>query len=259
MKSTWLVCSGILLSSLGVARVNQSRIVGGLVSNIQNHSYIVSLQLNNSHYCGGALIKENYVLTAGHCVNFLGPRLPQVVIGSQTHTATEAGAELHNVRKIILHPGFLSTDEYLSHDFALLELDTPSARTPVSLIEESQSPFEINNGEILAMGWGRLAEGAAPSTTLMEVKLPLVTKETCSAAYPNILDSSMICAGVPQGGIDTCQGDSGGPIVAKNAEGKEVQVGVVSWGSGCARPNMYGVYANVALASNWIAENINAQ
>ena len=51
------------------------------------------------------------------------------------------------------------------------------------------------------------------------------------------------------GGVDACQGDSGGPAVSTRTNR---QVGVVSWGAGCARRNRPGVYANVANFIPWI-------
>jgi len=53
----------------------------------------------------------------------------------------------------------------------------------------------------------------------------------------------MVCAGVPEGGKDSCQGDNGGPLVLKNS-GR--QVGIVSWGNGCAEKGYPGVYSNLA-------------
>ena len=53
----------------------------------------------------------------------------------------------------------------------------------------------------------------------------------------------MVCAFVPEGGKDSCNGDSGGALVLKKS-GK--QVGIVSWGKGCAEKEHPGVYTNVA-------------
>ena len=64
-------------------------------------------------------------------------------------------------------------------------------------------------------------------------------------------DSIVFCAGVNGGGKDSCQGDSGGPIV-KRMGNQHVQVGVVSWGDVCDRPNKPGVYARVSSAFDWI-------
>src|SRR5207237_4098396 len=58
-----------------------------------------------------------------------------------------------------------------------------------------------------------------------------------------------ICAGYDQGGVDTCQGDSGGPMVNKDSSGNWVEVGIVSWGEGCARAGKPGVYTEVSTFS----------
>ena len=59
-----------------------------------------------------------------------------------------------------------------------------------------------------------------------------------------------------EGGKDACQGDSGGPLVTK-ATGVDAGyslIGVVSWGQGCAAPNLYGVYAEFSQFLPWVAE-----
>ena len=66
----------------------------------------------------------------------------------------------------------------------------------------------------------------------------------------------MLCAGYEEtGGKDSCQGDSGGPLVDK--ETKE-QIGVVSFGQGCAEPGYPGVYTQVSYFIDWINETIAA-
>ncbi len=65
----------------------------------------------------------------------------------------------------------------------------------------------------------------------------------------------MICAN--DSGEDSCQGDSGGPLVMKGSDGSaDVQVGVVSWGVGCAHKDFPGVYALVLSAYDWIREEV---
>lgn len=67
-----------------------------------------------------------------------------------------------------------------------------------------------------------------------------------------------MCAGSIEGAIDSCQGDSGGPLFQERAaadgsgEREYNQIGVVSWGIGCADAGYHGVYADVMNERGWI-------
>jgi hypothetical protein len=96
---------------------------------------------------------------------------------------------------------------------------------------------------LLATGWGAVGEGQGGSAGLRRVQVPLVDRANCNDAnsYNGAITDRMLCAGRDQGGIDTCQGDSGGPLTNGG-----VLTGIVSWGTGCARPNLFGIYARVS-------------
>merc|ERR1719198_2462152 len=70
----------------------------------------------------------------------------------------------------------------------------------------------------------------------------------------------MMCAGLSTGGVDACQGDSGGPLFAPSSGSDSDAhhlVGIVSWGVGCALPNMYGVYARVSTYADFLTGDSN--
>lgn len=98
-----------------------------------------------------------------------------------------------------------------------------------------------------------MQEGGATPSQLQKVTVPVVDRATCKEAYstptPLEITDNMFCAGLPQGGQDACQGDSGGPIVQG-----DVLIGVVSWGTGCARPNKYGVYTRLANYDSFLKQ-----
>lgn len=93
----------------------------------------------------------------------------------------------------------------------------------------------------------------------MKVDVPVVADDVCNEAYNGFggeVIESMICAGfLEEGGSDACQGDSGGPYVLKDSN---VQVGIVSWGKGCAEPGFPGVNTEVSYFVDWIQETIAA-
>ena len=57
--------------------------------------------------------------------------------------------------------------------------------------------------------------------------------------------------------MDTCQGDSGGPMIKTLSTGAVREVGIVSYGNGCARPGFPGVYGEVQAFSNSIKSRIS--
>jgi hypothetical protein len=68
----------------------------------------------------------------------------------------------------------------------------------------------------------------------------------------------MLCAGFDGGGFDTCHGDSGGPLMARTPAGEYVQVGITSWGEGCARPGRPGVYGRLTSLYGFIVSRLAA-
>ena len=101
------------------------------------------------------------------------------------------------------------------------------------------------------------SEGGPPSPTLQQVTVPVVGTVTCQEGYAAdgiTITGNMLCAGLPAGQKDSCQGDSGGPLMVRdNAQAPWEQAGIVSFGIGCARPGVFGVYTRVARYVDWVA------
>ncbi len=84
---------------------------------------------------------------------------------------------------------------------------------------------------------------------LRQVDLSIVSNSQCNTAYQGGITNGMLCATAPQ--KDSCQGDSGGPLLGKSGS-SWVQLGIVSFGIGCANDKYPGVYTRTDQYLNWI-------
>ena len=230
------------------------RIVGGEESTPHSRPYQVSLQsTSGEHFCGGSLIGEDLVLTAAHCMEGVNGENPELQVRVGAHNLTDGSGQVIQVATTYTNQEYPN----LSKDVAILKLAEKISDTnakPVTLADEVFFAANISVGtSMLVSGWGTLSSDGEMPDKLMEVTVPFVTNEVCNAesAYDGEVQDTEICGGLKEGGKDSCQGDSGGPLVV-NTENGAVQVGVVSWGEGCASADKYGVYANVAALKSWI-------
>ena len=236
------------------------KIVGGINAQQGEVPFIVSLRKYGEHFCGGSLIKDNWVLTAAHCVEG-GGNPDYILMGSLKSNETYDSQKL-SVAKVIMHPNY-NKHTTSGSDFALIKLKNP---VTTELAELNQEKLETNSVKQFSVaGWGYLSEsGYITAPELQIVDVPYVEQNKCEQQFQNIetsetpyLDSTMFCAGYDEGKKDACQGDSGGPIFYKDQTTKKfVLVGVVSWGYGCAKANVSGVYSNIATEHSWINTTI---
>lgn len=222
----------------------ESRIVGGTEAPQGKYPFFVQ-----GDGCGASLIWEDVVLTAAHCQ---GAFDGSVYVGPSVQYNTSGGAEQIQVQRQVPHPSYSSNTE--AYDFMLLKLKDPVSNptlTPIAVNDIASNPS--SNDVLTVIGFGATTEGGYGSSRLREVDVNYIDYQTCDRLYSGeIVDSVMMCAGVPGGGKDSCQGDSGGPIVDQDGN----LVGVVSWGYGCAREGFPGVYSRVSGVKDWIDQNV---
>uniref|UniRef100_A0A4W6G621 Peptidase S1 domain-containing protein n=1 Tax=Lates calcarifer TaxID=8187 RepID=A0A4W6G621_LATCA len=229
-----------LFAVCGITPLNP-RIVGGEDAPPGSWPWQVSLQRFGGHVCGGSLVNREWVISAAHCFSSTSTSGWQISLGRQNLQGNNPNEVSRTVARIILHPNYDSITN--NNDIALLKLSSPVTFTdyirPVCL---AAGGSVFNNGtDSWVTGWGAVKEGGESA-----FEVPVLGNRQCNCLNGvGTVTDNMICAGVLAGGKDSCQGDSGGPMVSKQGS-VWVQSGIVSFGFGCARPNLPGVYSRVS-------------
>ena len=145
--------------------------------------------------------------------------------------------ESRSVSQVVVHPNYLLTSGY---DISLLKLTQSSTMAPTQVAGAGERSIWTAGTLETIVGWGATEEGGDLPDNLQEARVPITTDQYCANAYSDFDAKTMVCAGFPQGGVDTCQGDSGGPMFGKTSTGVLRVVGTTSFGEGCARPGPAG-------------------
>jgi secreted trypsin-like serine protease len=216
----------------------EPEVVGGQAVPDNRFPWMVRLSVG----CGGALTAPRVVLTAAHCVDRTGPDTTIRITAGVTDLASPTAITARSVY-VTRAPGF--ENETFGDDWALIKLDR-AVNLPTLTLSRGA---DHDTGTFTIMGWGLVRETALDQQRrLRYARVPSVPGRTCADAYRplgvKVLVAESICAGT--GGADSCQGDSGGPMVRRDAKGRWLQVGIVSWGMGCGRARYPGVYTRIS-------------
>ena len=203
------------------------------------------------------------------------------------------------VKRIVVHPKYVTGSNINDIALVELERAPRTdvgAKTVTVVDLPSEPEYLPANGELRIIGWGKTENGKG-SLDLLETSVNAVDRSQCNrvltsarmragevqksldelsfefnlnAAGRKALEASilqaggavtpqMFCAAAPNDGRDTCGGDSGGPILRKDASGRWVQVGIVSFGVGqCGKASLPGVYTRLALYTDWLRGVVEA-
>lgn len=221
--------------------LEDSRIIGGDDADIEQFPYQVALFYFDKFRCGGSILNENFILTAAHCLHDV--KFDWHVSIRAGSTKRSYGGQYVRASKIAIQDGF--TMEKIRYDVGIVKLEKPLNLTnlvkPIELVDVGAEPKPGTT--ITLSGWGVTNERSNQAPELLRTTtVKVVNRWVCSVPYLliNRITKEMICAAAM--GKDTCQGDSGGPAV--DDQGK--QVGIVSFGNGCANVLFPGVYTNLA-------------
>ncbi|KAM6040213.1 transmembrane protease serine 9 isoform 2-T2 [Theristicus caerulescens] len=233
-----------------------SKIVGGSTAARGEWPWQVSLWLRRKeHKCGAVLIADRWLLSAAHCFDiYSDPKMWVAFLGTPFLSGIDG--KMEKIFRIYKHPFYNIYS--LDYDVALLELNTPikfsNTIKPICLPDNSHIFRE--GARCFITGWGSTKEGGLMSKHLQKAAVNMIGDQACKKFYPVQISSRMVCAGFPQGTVDSCSGDAGGPLACKEPSGKWFLAGITSWGYGCARPYFPGVYTKVTAVQGWIAQNL---
>ena len=214
------------------------RLVGGKATTRSRHPYFVRItDKQDEHICGGALITSTVVLCAAHCKQ------------GKPFWIHVNGAKI-KVDKQTMHKRF--EQKTYRNDLMLLSLSEASSAEPLRIAKKKDIDAALHAKEVAVIGWG----GSDDLSDLRIAMLDYVPNKKCQDGYESFgytIYDDMMCAA--RKGNDACNGSSGGPLIVKGkSPAEDLQVGVVSWGIGCAE--LPGVYSRLVEGRKWIKKTV---
>uniref|UniRef100_A0A3B4AQK8 trypsin n=1 Tax=Periophthalmus magnuspinnatus TaxID=409849 RepID=A0A3B4AQK8_9GOBI len=229
---------------------SESGIVGGKIAKPHSRKYMASLQTDGNHFCGGFLIRDDFVLTAAHCKR----DNTVIVLGAHNITKPEKSQQKIQVKKYFPHPKYNGKYDF---DVMLLKLKQKAQLNKfVQTIGLPKKDKTVKaHTECTVSGWGRMqpTKESNPSDVLREAQEKIQFNFECKNIWTKYFNTEhMICTKFnKKGGSIIClflQGDSGGPLICKN---KPLGISAFT-NADCADPKYPHAYTKISSFLPWI-------
>ncbi|XP_065099477.1 mast cell protease 2-like [Paramisgurnus dabryanus] len=253
-----LLLLGSLLPNLSFTASVKVSIVNGTEARPHSRPYMVSVQEDGEHVCGGFLISDQFVMTAAHCRN--DTEILTVVAGIHDLESRKENHVRIKVNTYNMHPEYIpdppDPDSWIPDiaDLMILKLDKKvKLNNKINTIPIPMTPVNISVGTNCSVaGWGFVENGGPTSQTLREANVKIMDDTDCARWDEAYVAPKMMCV---YGHGGTCEGDSGGPLVCNN-----IAVGVTAFSlnNSCNDPDLHNVYTKISAFLPWIQSILRA-
>ncbi|CAG9570616.1 unnamed protein product [Danaus chrysippus] len=236
----------------------------GLVC-LEDYPYTVSIRLHGKHWCGGAIVGLQWILTAAQCFDYVTIEEVTVRMGS---VFRDFGGKMVSVIDIQRHPEYKMDQYYPEHNLALIKINIKievSSRIQTVSLATTDAEIPAMFGEVVVTGYGSVVTGQIREGVNQELRRMIVKqvpRSDCRVVYGNDyhIQHDHMCLESVVKGVALCAGDTGDPAVhfsGVNRAGTLFGIALFSGTEECANKHKPGVYAKVSLSRAWINGILN--